>query len=84
MRRRTTRYVQVIDERASAVQERYSQGTAARDSFIIIGTVEHLEQHARRVDVNDLDNEPQRRLRRAEEWAELLLKRCSMGIKERF
>ena len=31
-----------------------------------------------------LDHEPQRRLRRAEEWAELLLKRCSMGIKERF
>ena len=82
--RRTTRNVQVIDERASAVQERYSQGTAARDSFIIIGTVEHLEQHARRVDVNVLDNEPQRRLRRAEEWAEPLLRRCSTCIKERF
>ena len=71
----TTRYVQVLDECASAVQERYPQGTAARNSVIIIGTVEHLEQHARRVDVNDLDNEPQRRLRRAEEWAEPLLRR---------
>jgi hypothetical protein len=69
----TTRYVQVIDERASAVQERYSQDTAAHDSFIIIGAVEHLEQHARRVDVNVLDHEPQRLVRRAEEWAELLL-----------
>jgi hypothetical protein len=47
----TTRYVQVLDERASAVQERYPQGTAARNSGIIIGAVEHLEQHTRRVDV---------------------------------
>ena len=31
-----------------------------------------------------LDHEPQRRLRRAEEGAELLLKRCSTCIKERF